>query len=346
MQQITQKQVMEILHSSDTVKVSVIVCCYNSALVINETLDCTFRQDAPNLCYEIIVVDNRSTDDTSRVVQEKLNLMPQQLGRKGKLIYESQPGLSHARRAGVRVALGEVVVFCDDDNRLDERYIATAWSIMEANATVGILGGMGIADLEVEEPDWWPLFKKSYAIGAQAETNGRVTRGYVYGAGMVIRKSVFESIEKFGFYSLLADRKGNELSSGGDVELCMLAELLGFEVHYDDRLIFCHRISSTRLTWDYYRKLKSGISDSFMVVFVYRFFIMAPNKNFLHFIKAWLKRIRRSLQVLRLPASENFKENEISVMVERKTLSQLWMIRRNLYLFFEIRRRYNAVNRR
>jgi hypothetical protein len=83
------------------------------------------------------------------------------------------------------------------------------------------------------------------------ESGSANNRGYITGAGMVIRKEIFRQLETIGFYSILSDRKGKDLSSGGDSEICLLAMQLGYDLYYDEHLQFTHYISRSRLKWSY-----------------------------------------------------------------------------------------------
>ena len=94
--------------------VSVVVCSYNGSRTLRETLDALCRLDYPR--YEVIVVNDGSTDETPRIAAE----FPV------RLISTENRGLSHARNLGLREALGEIVAYVDDDaypDRLWLRYL-------------------------------------------------------------------------------------------------------------------------------------------------------------------------------------------------------------------------------
>jgi hypothetical protein len=96
---------------------------------------------------------------------------------------------------------------------------------------------------------------------------------------MFMRKSVFNEMRKIGFKSLLTDRKGDSLSSGGDGEYCFFARLLGFEIHYTDELKFHHFIPKERIKWEYNMRISYAIGFSFSFLLLYKFFYDNKSKN-------------------------------------------------------------------
>ena len=143
---------------------------------------------------------------------------------------------------------------------------------MRQDAAIGILGGLNTAVADVPLPAWFSDVAYAYACGPQAEQDGEVStqRLYVAGAGMVVRRSIFRELEEAGFQSQLLDRKGEELSSGGDTELCFATALLGYKIVYSSRLKLFHYMEAKRLTWDYLLKLKTGHAASYYKLEYYK----------------------------------------------------------------------------
>jgi len=90
---------------------------------------------------------------------------------------------------------------------------------------------------------------------------------------MVIRKDILVRLYETGFRSLLSDRKGNELSSGGDSEICKWIQLMGFKLWYLDSLKFKHYITEKRLTAAYLNKLLEGHHQARNTLHLYNWFI-------------------------------------------------------------------------
>jgi glycosyltransferase involved in cell wall biosynthesis len=250
--------------------VSVIICCYNSVSRLSETLKYLAAQKANNIYWELIIVDNNSSDNTSAFAEEEWL----KLGSPVPLIMvtEPEPGLSHARAAGIKQAQHELLLFCDDDNWLNDQYLYYACLLMLSNEKIGILGGLNTAVSSVKLPAWFKEFEQAYACGPQAEQDGEVSKDrlYVTGAGMVIRSAIFKKLEMVRFTSNLIDRKGEDLSSGGDAELCFMTAMLGYTIVYSSKLKLFHYMEPKRLTWDYFLKLSKGHAKSYYKLDFYK----------------------------------------------------------------------------
>jgi glycosyltransferase involved in cell wall biosynthesis len=87
-------------------KASVCICTYNGASRIGAVLEALVIQTAPRAIWELLIIDNASTDGTCNVANR---LIEQFLGGHGRVIAESRPGLSFARARAGREARGEVL---------------------------------------------------------------------------------------------------------------------------------------------------------------------------------------------------------------------------------------------
>ncbi len=243
--------------------ISVIVCCYNSAPRLYETLKhLALQKTGASLLWEIIIVDNASTDNTNCFAQETWNNFTKP-GIDFKIVSEKQPGLSFAKHRGVEESKYEYIVFCDDDNRLNEDYIQTAFNLIIADDTIGAMGGISIAVSDVKLPEWFHKYEEAYAVGKQAATSGYINeKGYVNGAGMITRKTVFQNAVNHKFPGILHGRKGNALSSGEDCEYCLRVMLQGYNIYYNEGLIFKHYMQASRLTEEYRQALFKAFEET------------------------------------------------------------------------------------
>ncbi len=216
-----------------------------------ETLRHIAKQNIPPyLSCELILVNNNSTDNTEQIAASIWKKYVRNIPF--KIVNETKPGLNYARFKGAEAAKYSILIFCDDDNWLEENYISYAYEIMTGNEKIAILGGRSTAFFNADMPFWFDDFQQAYAVGAPMAASGIANeKRMLGGAGMVVRRSLFELLSNFLFQPLLTDRRGTTLSSGGDYELCLLAMYLGYDLYYDDRLMFIHFMPANRLSWPY-----------------------------------------------------------------------------------------------
>ena len=248
---------------------SVIICCYNGAERLPETIKHIALQDVPSkISWELIIVNNNSTDNTAEVALSE-TLKYTSLSTRYKIVNEPNAGLSHARHKGVAVSKYEHIIFCDDDNWLGENYLTTAYEILSGDEKIAAVGGQSEAVSDISFPDWWEDYKGGYAVGKQAETTGDVSyRKFLWGSGLAFKKKLFlHAFNKLP--SLLSDRKGNELTSGGDSEICMRFLLMGYKLYYSEALTFKHYIEPFRLSWSYRKNLFDGFEKSKYILNIY-----------------------------------------------------------------------------
>lgn len=118
-------------------KISIVICTYNRAESLKDPLESLLKQQKQDsLDYEVIVVDNNSSDETKRVVESYMALFHGRL----RYVFEQRQGLSHARNRGIREARGEVIAFTDDDVIVSENWIASIKAFMENSDWDGVIG--------------------------------------------------------------------------------------------------------------------------------------------------------------------------------------------------------------
>lgn len=266
--------------------ISIVVCCYNSRFRLEPTLTHLARLKREEILVEVILVDNQSTDDTAQFGQKVWAELGQPFPM--ILVTEQKQGLSFARQAGVSNSSFDLIVFCDDDNWLDANYLMEAKTIMDSKVNVAALGGYGIAAAEMELPDWFETYKGGYAISDDSVKSGILPEEtYLTGAGLVFRKALYlKSFENLP--SLLTDRAGSQLSSGGDTEICLRFRLMGYDLWFDKRLKFQHFVPKERLTEAYRDRLFDGFKTHAATIEYYQKLLWAKNTNGLIKIKTVL----------------------------------------------------------
>jgi GT2 family glycosyltransferase len=230
--------------------VSLIVCTHNGARRLPPTLaHLAAQRTPPGLGWEVVVVDNASSDDTAAVARAAWQAgAPAPL----RVIAEPRVGVGHARARGIEDAAYEVAGFVDDDNWLAPDWVAHACEVMTAHPDVGACGSRGepVFEGEAPPPEWFAANAHSFAVGDQGPP-GDVGGGPLWGAALLVRRRAWQAVGDAGFEPALTGRRGSMSAAGEDTELCWALNHAGWRLWYEPRLRFRHAIPVSRLTWEY-----------------------------------------------------------------------------------------------
>ena len=255
------------------IQVSVIVPTHNpNAARRRRTLEALAAQTLSAEAWELIVVDNASTPALTPEA-----LPPALLGR-ARIVAEPRLGLSQARARGFAEARGASMVLVDDDNVLAASYLKTAVALLERNPDTGLVGGRSIPEFERQPEPWQEEFFPLLALRDPGDSPLLSDTGPVagdfreyppyapIGAGMVLREAVAKAWLSRAASSRLSDRRGRDLSSGGDNDIVLCGLSAGWRVGYFPELNLVHLIPASRLQPDYLARLNRGIQKSWMQV--------------------------------------------------------------------------------
>jgi glycosyltransferase involved in cell wall biosynthesis len=321
--------------------VSIIICCHNGEARLPETIKHICMQQVPAFIpWELVIVDNDSTDQTAAVAENEWRKYSP--AASFRIVREEKLGLNYARTRGFQEAAYEFMLMCDDDNWLSPTYVSTVFNVMSVNPRIGALGGHGILLLEIPVPEWF-LAAHIFASGPQGQRSGKVTGNRVYGAGCVIRKSAYQRLSALGFRTLLTDRKGKTLTSGGDYELCYALAILGYDIWYDERLAFTHFITKERLTPEYFIRYAKESSKCAEVLFAYQYIAgnFAGNevpalviaRNYFYFLRKYLR-----INLNRLKTSSTSEKYPVLLFKHIALQSILFSFTFNLRKMFRVHR--------
>ncbi len=255
--------------------ISVIIPTHNpDPRRLARTLKGLCAQTLATTTWDLIVVDNDSTEPLT------IERLPGPIPPATRLVREEQLGLTQARRRGLQEATGEFAVLVDDDNVLAPDYLAQVEQIFAAYPTIGAIGGRSLPEFETAPAPWWqPEFDGLIAcrdLGASAiiaedrrdPRTGR--RQYPHcapvGAGMALRRRAFLGWLERQTHAHFSDRRGSELTSGGDNDISLTLLQQGWLVGYFPALSLKHLIPSGRVQRDYLARLNYGIAKSWVQV--------------------------------------------------------------------------------
>ena len=151
-----------------------VICCYNSSSRIKTTLEYLAKQNLKALSCEVILVYKNCSYETVSVAQKKW----QEFNSSSplKIIEEKRPGLTHASKAGVEAAKGDIVIFCDDDNWLVTNYVLNSFNLLNSYPIIEAAEGQSSAISDSSFPGWWASYKNGYTIGQQTSVSMKTTK--------------------------------------------------------------------------------------------------------------------------------------------------------------------------
>lgn len=238
--------------------ISVIVCTYNRAKYLYDALSHIADNDYPADDYEIILVNNNSTDNTLSEA-ERFKLAYPNINI--TIVTELQNGLSFARNRGIEESKGDFLVFLDDDTAVDSNYLHNISENLAQHPDTIAFGGKVVPIFETGKPKWvscWtmPLF----AVTDKGE--GTLTfkgKSYPVGANMGVKRSAFE---QYGIFDTQLGRKRDMLLGGEEKDFFYRLKADKQKIYYFGNVAIEHLIPSTRTTSDYIRNIGIGIGIS------------------------------------------------------------------------------------
>lgn len=237
----------------DRVDCSIVVCTHDGAHRLPPVIDALRRQQVPpEVTWEVVVVDNASVDGTADIVRAHWG---DDGPRTLRVVHEPRLGLAHARARGIEEARGQVLSFVDDDNVVDASWVRRVVEVLEAHPEAGAVGGRARAVGPGPLPDWFAAVAPYLAVGPQGEP-GDVTdrRGYLYGAGLTLRREALDEVLAHGAL-VLEGRRGDALTLGEDAELGYRLAAAGWRLRYEPDLTLDHVMTPHRLERPYLRRL-------------------------------------------------------------------------------------------
>lgn len=235
--------------------ISLIICTYNNAPLLDRVLlNISKQKNSIDSDWSVLVVNNNCTDNTTEVVTNFIHSgnIPNL-----SIINEEKQGLSSARLCGIKNTTAEWIAFVDDDCLLQDNWVEEAILFAKSHPKCGAFGGKVILDWEVPPSEILLKYKSSFAAQDHGEKDKLIERSCIVGAGLVINRS---AILQSGWMNkqMLSDRKGKDLTSGGDSEIIIRIRQAGFEIWYSSNCVLNHYIPVKRISEEYLINLQYG----------------------------------------------------------------------------------------
>lgn len=231
-------------------KLSVILCTYNRSESLAKALESIASSTLPDsVDWEVLVVDNNSTDQTEAVVERFCQKYPAHF----RYLQEPRQGKSNALNTGIREARGDILAFLDDDVVVEKDWLQ--------NLTAPFLGGQwaGVAGRILPDPSFRPLrwvpLQDRYALAPLAVFDPNVAAGPIseppFGANMAYQKSMF--VKYGGFRTDLGPQPfGTAPQKSEDSEFGHRLLAAGEKLRYEPSAVVYHAVPPSRQRKKYF----------------------------------------------------------------------------------------------
>ena len=238
---------------------SIIVCTYNRDKYLYGALQCIAENGYPTDAYEIVLVNNMSTDNTESECLRFQNDYPTVDFR---YFVETQQGLSFARNRGIKESRGEILLFLDDDSYIQPNYLINLQHQLETFPNADAFGGKIDPVFESGEPPKW-LSKWNYSWVSAIDMGDKVCpfegKAFPIGANMGISKAM---LSKIGVFNTELGRSKKNLMGGEEKDLFERIRQQGGSIYYFPDVVVQHVIPPSRTTKDYVKRLGEGVGRS------------------------------------------------------------------------------------
>ena len=252
------------------ITITMVIPTFNRSDLLKNLLMTLKKQTISQDEFEILVVDNGSTDGTMSVAESFFSEF-----RNIRYFFEEKPGLHEGRHRGLREAVSDILVYCDDDIEPIPTWLEAIQNSFK-DPEVVLVGGKNLPKWENDPPKW---IVKKYEKG---ESHGKclsylsvldfgdeimeIDPLYVWGCNFSIRKQTL--IEAGGFHPDSMPEDLIMYRGDGETHVSRWIKEKGMKAIYNPKASVYHFVPEYRMTLNYFKKraFNQGISDSFTFV--------------------------------------------------------------------------------
>ena len=229
---------LKYLKSTMTIVLSIIVCTYNRESLLPLCLQSLTDQAIDKRLYEVIVVNNNSTDGTQEVAESFA-----EMSKNLRVVLERRQGLSHARNRGWMEAQGKFVAYIDDDAIAWPDWIYSILDFIKRHPDSGIFGGPYDPFYLVPPPNWFPPEYGRLNLGVEERS---ITLGseWINGSNMVIRKELFYL---YGGFDERLGMIGCKSAYGEEINYFILMHGRGYPIFYVPTIKVKHLVAEYKM---------------------------------------------------------------------------------------------------
>lgn len=241
--------------------VSVVICTHNRLNLLTGCLESMLRQQADPSCFEVLVINNSSTDGTVDFLSSFSSASVQ-----FRWVTEPKMGLSYARNRGWQEARGTYVAYIDDDAEATDDWISAILSFVARFPDIVAFGGPYSAFSTVPVPAWFPPEYGTMDLGSE-ERPLVANLESVIGLNMAFRKDALQACG--GFHPDLG-MKGNKVSYGEEIHVQSLLRNRGYDIYYLPAMSVRHYLPAYKMSFLWLMKSVFAVGTSWSLTVSYQ----------------------------------------------------------------------------
>lgn len=247
------------MNVNQDIKASVIIPTYNRSGSLSKALASLAGLDFPRDQWEVVVVDNRSTDDTRQVAESAID----KLGLNIKYVWEDRLSFTVARHAGASAARGKYLLYIDDDVTVEKAWLGAIVNAFDQDPMCGMAGGPVRGAFEATPPKWFSLVDDIWLSLFDLGNETKDVQG-VPGPNLCVRKSVLDEVGGFppDTIGVESDDKPGTFEKvyigPGDWGLSQKVRAGGYKIRYVPQASVYHHIPPVRLTKKWWHSRLAG----------------------------------------------------------------------------------------
>lgn len=229
--------------------ISVVVCTYNRCQILATALESIAQSRLPqSISWEVVVVDNNSTDQTPEIVKDVCQRHPDRF----RYVFEPRPGKSYALNTGVVQSQGAIIAFADDDTTVEPTWLERLTAPLRFGDW-SAAGGPVVLQWSSPRPSWLTMDDTLAPLaGLNPDRQaGEISEPMLYGGNVAFRRAMFATYG--GFRTDLGPSPNRETPRPNeDTEFVRRLLIAGERIFYEPSAIVFHPVPACRLRKDYF----------------------------------------------------------------------------------------------
>jgi len=281
---------------------SIIVPTYNGAKRIKKTLLAIKHLSInKSYSYEIIIVNNNSTDNVEEVVN-LLNIP------NTRIVKEEKQGLLYARDRGIKESNFEIIFFIDDDVVVDKNWTDSFMEIMNEKEDAGLIGAKILFPENYHISSFIEKHKETFAVTSDLKASEYIVSGM-----FCFKKEVYDYLNKINYKQSLVGRgiNNNKYNGGEDIEFSLMLRYTTYKCYDNNHTKAIHYVDKERLSSENLEKLKEASGYIIAKIAPYRYTYRFPFKYFSSYYYFYTR-----ILIKKLISVEKYKKIELNKILE------------------------------